>query len=310
MRSHATSKLSQVITKEKLTMIFNVRHLDQVTIAATVAIGSLSMVPSSAQAIDFGGWDYANSSYRNGVQGANIGGNVFEFHSMAVKDLGDRFIVALNANLDPNGGKDGIAYGDLLFNFTPKNLKGASDQSALFGVKFQTLNSDSGVSQTGIYSGVKAKAVGTQNSGFSNFDQRTGYLANYTSTATSELNNLGDLQTTDAYFDGMRTGNNVLLNSIKSGTRVGDISMLNKTQLSGLGVDFGHFNATGTQTFGFSFIKPKGFEGNFTSTLAFECFNDAVALTGTSKKAPEPLALAGLAVVGAALARKRRVAQS
>lgn len=291
-------------------MIFNIRHLGQVTIAATVAIGSLSMVASSAQAIDFGGWDYANSSYINGVQGANIGGNVFEFHSMAVKDLGDRFIVALNANLDPNGGKDGIAYGDLLFNFTPKNLKGASDQSALFGVKFQTLNSDSGVSQTGIYKGVKAKAVGTQNDGFSNFDQRAGHLLQYTSTATSELNNLGDLQTTDAYFDGMRTGNNVLLNSIESGTRVGDISTLNKAQLTSMGVNFGHFNATGTQTFGFSFLKPEGFEGNFTSTLAIECFNDVVALAGTSKKAPEPLALAGIAVVGAALARKRRVAQS
>lgn len=291
-------------------MIFNIRHLGQITIAATVAIGGISTVAGSAQATDFGGWDYANSSFKNGVDRSSIGGNTFEFYSMAVKDLGDRFIVALNANLNPNGGEEGIAYGDMLFNFTPKNLKGASDQSSLFGIKFQTLNSDSGVSQMGIYSGVKAKAVGTQNSGFSDFDQRTGYLPNYTKTATSELNNLGDLQTTDAYFDGMRTGDNVLLNSIESGTRVGDISMLNKTQLSGLGVNFGHFNATGTQTFGFSFLKPKGFEGNFTSTLAFECFNDAVALTGTSKKAPEPLALAGLALVGGALARKRRAAHS
>ena len=291
-------------------MIFNIRHLGQIVIAATVAIGGISTVAGSAQATDFGGWDYATSSYKNGIYGSSIGGNAFEFYGMAVKDLGDRFIVALNANLNPNGGEEGIAYGDMLFNFTPKNLQGASNQSSLFGVKFQTLNSDSGVSQMGVYSGVKAKAVGLQNQGFSNFDQRTSYLPKYTKTATSELNNLGDLQTTDAYFDGMRTGNNVLLNSIASGTRVSDISMLNKTQLAGMGVNFGHFKATGTQTFGFSFLKPKGFEGDFTSTLAFECFNDAVALTGTSKKAPEPLALAGLAVVGAALARKRRVAQS
>ena len=291
-------------------MIFNIRHLGQVTIAATVAIGSISMIPSSAQAVDFGGWDYANSSYKNGIEGASVGGNSFEFHSMAVKDLGDRFIVALNANLNQDGGKDGIAYGDILFNFGSKNLKGASDQSSLFGVKFQTVNSDSGVSQNGVYSGVKAKAVGTQNNGFSNFDQRASYIAQRSNLGASELGNFGDLQATDSYFDEMRTGSNVMLNSIQSGTRVGDISMLNKTQLSGLGVDFGHFNATGTQTFGFSFIKPKGFEGNFTSTLAFECFNDAVALTGTSKKAPEPLALAGLALVGGALARKRRAAHS
>jgi len=291
-------------------MIFNIRRLDQIVIAATVSIAGIFTVPGSAQAIDFGGWDYANSSYKNGIEGTSIGGNAFEFHSMAVKDLGDRFIVALNANLNQNGGKDGIAYGDMLFNFTPKNLQVASNQSSLFGVKFQTLNSDSGVSQTGIYSGVKAKSVTDKNSGFENLNHRTKHLSRYSTTAASELNNLGDLQTTDAYFDGMRTGSNVLLNSIKSGTRVGDISMLNKTQLTGMGVNFSHFKATGTQTFGFSFLKPKGFEGNFTSILSLECFNDAVALTGISKKTPEPLALAGLAIVGAALARKRRAVRS
>ena len=291
-------------------MVFNIRRLSQIAIAATVAIAGVSAAPSSAQATDFGGWDYANSSFKNGVHGTSIGGNSFEFYSMAVKDMGDRFIVALNANLNQNGGEDGIAYGDMLFNFGPKNLKGASDQSSLFGVKFQTTNSDSGVSQTGIYSGVKAKAVGAQNQGFSNFNQRTSYLPRYSSTSTSELNNFGDLQSTDAYFDGMRSGNNVLLNSINTGTRAGDISMLNKTQLGNMGVNFGHFGATGSQTFGFSFIKPKGFEGKFTSTLAFECFNDAVALTGESKKTPEPLALAGLAIVGGALARKRRTARA
>ena len=178
-------------------MIFNIRHLGQITIAATVAMGGISVVPGSAQAIDFGGWDYANSSYKNGIEGPSIGGNAFEFHSMAVKDLGDRFIVALNANLNQNGGKDGIAYGDMLFNFTLNNLQGASNQSALFGVKFQTLNSDSGVSQTGVYSGVKAKSVSDKNNGFSNFDQRTSYLPKYTKTATSELNDFGDLQSTD-----------------------------------------------------------------------------------------------------------------
>lgn len=291
-------------------MVFNIRRLSQIAIAATVAIAGVSAAPGSAQATDFGGWDYANSSFKNGVSGSSIGGNSFEFYSMAVKDMGDRFIVALNANLNQNGGEEGIAYGDMLFNFGPNNLKGASDQSSLFGVKFQTTNSDSGVSQMGIYSGVQAKAVGTQNHGFSNFDQRTNYLPRYTTTAASELNNLGDLQTTDAYFDGMRSGDNVLLNSIKTGTRAGDISMLDKTQLGNMGVNFGHFGAVGTQTFGFSFIKPKGFEGKFTSTLAFECFNDAVALTGESKKTPEPLALAGLAIVGGALARKRRAARA
>jgi hypothetical protein len=288
-------------------MTFNIRRLGQIAVAATVA---LTATAGAAKAEDFQGWDYANSSFKNGVHGRSIGGNAFEMYSMAVKDLGDRLVVAVNSNLDQNGGKDKIAYGDMLFNFGTKGLKGASESSSLFGIKFQTLNSDSGVSQMGVYSGVKAKSVALQNQGFSNFNQRTSYLPRYTKTSATELNNWGDLQTTDAYFDGMRSGKNVILNSIDSGTRVGDVSMMNSTQLSSLGLNFGHFGASGTQTFGFTFMKPKGFEGNYVSTLLAECANDGLALIGNSKKAPEPLALAGLAVVAGALARKRRAARA
>ncbi len=288
-------------------MTFNIRRLGQIAVAATVA---LTATAGAAKAEDYQGWDYANSSFKNGVYGRSIGGNAFEMYSLAVKDLGDRMVVAINSNLDQNGGKDNIAYGDMLFNFGTKGLKGASDSSSLFGIKFQTLNSDSGVSQMGVYSGVKAKSVTALNQGFSNFDQRTGYLPRYTTTSATELNNWGDLQTTDAYFDGMRSGSHVILNSIESGTRVGDISMMNSTQLSSLGLNFGHFGASGTQTFGFSFMKPKGFEGNYISTLLAECANDGLALVGNSRKAPEPLALAGLAVVGGALIRKRRATRA
>ncbi len=288
-------------------MTFNIRRLFQITIAATIA---LTATAGAAKAEDYKGWDYANSSFKNGVNGSSIGGNTFELYSLAVKDLGDRMVVAVNANLNQNGGEDNIAYGDMLFNFGTKGLKGASDEGSLFGVKFQTLNSDSGVSQMGVYSGVTAKSVAVQNHGFSSFDHRTSYLPNYTQTSATELNNWGDLQTTDAYFDGMRSGSNVILNSIESGKRVGDVSLMNGTQLSNLGLNFGHFGASGTQTFGFTFMKPKGFEGNYVSTLLAECANDGLALTGNSKKAPEPLALAGLAVVGGVLVRKRRTARA
>lgn len=289
-------------------MTFTIRTACQVAIAATVAIVAIA---PSAKAEDYQGWDYANSSFKNGVYGRSIGGNAFEMYSLAVKDLGDRMVVAVNSNLNQNGGVDNIAYGDMLFNFGTKGLKGASDESSLFGIKFQTLNSDSGVTQMGVYSGVKAKSVAVQNTGFSNFDQRAGYMPNYTQTSATELNNWGDLQTTDAYFDGMRSGSNVILNSIESGTRVGDVSLMNGSQLSNLGLDFGHFGAAGTQTFGFTFMKPKGFEGSYMSTLLAECANDGIALAGSAgKSVPEPLALAGLAIVGGALARKRRAAKA
>jgi hypothetical protein len=287
-------------------MTFNIRHLGQIAVVATVA---LCATAGSAKAEDYKGWDYAKSSIKNGVNYSQIGGhdNPFEFYSLAMKDLGDRMVVAINANLNQDGGDEGIAYGDMLFNFTSSGLKDASDRSALFGVKFNTLNSDSGVVDMGIYSGVTAKSVATQNSGFNNLTHRENYLPIYSKESATELNNLGDLQTTDAYFDGMRTGDNVILNSIQTGTKAGNISMLTGAQLGGMGLDFGHFGETGTQTFGFSFIKPKGFDGKFTSTLFAECANDGIALTGLARKrVPEPLALAGLAIVGGALARKRR----
>jgi hypothetical protein len=198
-------------------------------------------------------------------------------------------------------------------------LKGASESSSLFGVKFNTINSDSGVTQMGLYSGVTAKSVAAQNSGFSNFDQRDGYLPKYSTESMTELNNFCDLQATDAYFDGMRTGDNVILNSIKTGTKAGDLSMLTGLQLGGMGLDFGHFGETGSQTFGFSFLKPKGFDANFISTLFAECANDGIALKGvakppvqppTKKSVPEPFAIAGLAVVGGALVRKRCAAKA
>jgi hypothetical protein len=289
-------------------MTFNIRTLGQIAVAATVA---LCATAGSAKAEDYNGWDYANASKNNGVFYNQIGGstNPFEFYSLAMKDMGDRMVVAVNANLDQNGGKEKITYGDLLFNFGSNGLKGASESGSLFGVKFTTLNSESGVAQTGIYTGVTAKSVANLNSGFSNMNQRNNYIDNRSNLANSELNNMGDLQTTDAYFDGMRQGSNVLLNSIHTGTRAGDVSMLTSVQLGGMGLDFGHFGNTGTQTFGFSFLKPQGFDGKFTSTLFAECFNDGIALTGMAKKSvPEPFAIAGLVVVGGALVRKRRAA--
>ena len=291
-------------------MTFTIRTACQVAIAATVAIVAIA---PSAKAEDYQGWDYAKSSIKNGVFYNQIGGstNPFELYSLAVKDMGDRMVVAINANLNENGGTENIAYGDMLFNFTSSGLKGASESSSLFGVKFNTLNSDSGVAEMGIYSGVTAKSVALQNSGFSNMDQRNNYVDSRSTVDNAELNNLGDLQTTDAYFDGMRQGSNVILNSIQTGTKEGNLAMLTGTQLGTMGLNFGHFGETGSRTFGFSFLKPKGFDGKFTSTLFAECANDGIALVGNAgKSVPEPFALAGLAIVGGALARKRRAAKA
>ena len=111
-------------------MTFTIRAACQVAIAATVAM--VAVVPS-AKAEDYGGWDYAKSSIKNGIFYEQIGGstNPFEFYSLAMKDMGDRMVVAINANLNPNGGTENIAYGDMLFN----------SRSRRFGCSWRSLSS-------------------------------------------------------------------------------------------------------------------------------------------------------------------------
>ena len=113
-----------------------------------------------------------------------------------------------------------------------------------------------------------------------------------------------DLSSDDPYFG------NSTLNIIESGTKIGDIDLLDQGQLSNLGLDFGHFNAAGDYTFGFSFDKSLLPEGNYIAHLFAECANDGMAIEGDIKGVPEPSSMTGLAMLGATLVgsqlRKRR----
>ena len=258
------------------------------------------------------GWNYAIDSFSDGVTGPQIGGGEFEFYGIAVKETSDTAFIAINSNLSLAGYADTFAqrgninYGDLFFNFSGQNFNTANANGSLFAIRFAEGN-DSGVATTGVYSKVTAKSVTETNNGFSNLS-----LYNTRVQSAGGTPSMGDLAATDPYFQ--QTGENTALNSISSGTKVGEISSLTLATLSALGLNFAQFNAVGSQTIGFSFNKSAMPSGNYIANLFAECANDAIALKGSFEKGstepvPEPGTvlgtLAGFAIMGVRAAKRK-----
>jgi hypothetical protein len=301
--------------------------------AAVAAMVAIVAVPQQAKANlfpDASGWDYAIGDSGNGT-----GGSVFDYKGIALKETEDTLFVALNTNMTLNGANwtsggrtETINYGDLFFNFSGKSFKEASDAGLLTAVHFATAGSDSGVSQVGLYNNVTAKSVAKKNFGWNNVTDWGNYVSstrNPENAAGKVLTSYGDLKSTDAYFAGQQSGNGAtvngvaqgaILNSIATGTKVGDIMMMNNSQLTASGLNFGKFGAAanGTQTLGFSFKKTKDFKvgSSFIANLFAECGNDGLAIKSmiTKRKVPEPATLGSLALVGGlAMLRRRRQAK-
>ncbi|WP_311737746.1 PEP-CTERM sorting domain-containing protein [Limnospira platensis] len=181
-----------------------------------------------------------------------------------------------------------IGWGDLFFNFTGDDFLTASQNNALFGVRFAETN-DSGASELGVYSNVRAKSVTSINNGYNS-------LQHYYNSGFYRQNTMGtDIATRQEAYDyfGQRTS---IDNVIASGNLVGGINMHSQQELLNAGLDFGNFNRAGTHTFGFSFSKSLIGSGDYLASLFLECGNDGVALAGVS--VPEPGTLAGLALLG------------
>jgi hypothetical protein len=285
------------------------------TAAATVCLVSVA-TPRVNAGILHQGWNYAIDSFNDGADGYIIGANsVYELYAMAIKEDAEsnRIFVAINANLPITGALYGgaadghIGWGDLIFNFSGKNLRTAHANGSLFGIRFTEYN-NSGVSKLGVYSQVKLQSVTPQNSGFMNLTAHANLVASQGGTAS-----MGDLDYNDPYFAGQITGTHTVLNSLKSGNWLGGINLID--DWSGLGLDFGHFNARGTHTLGFSFDKSLMPVGEFVAHLFAECANDGVALLGDFQGAtgsrelgvsvPEPGSLLGLAVFSMTLSMRR-----
>ncbi len=254
------------------------------------------------------GWNYAIDSFTDGVTGGQVGGGEFEFYGIAVKETSDTAFVAINSNLSLAGYADSAAqrgninYGDLFFNFSGQNFNTANANGNLFAVRFAAGN-DSGVATTGVYSNVIAKSVTQLNSGFTNLTQFNTRVQSAGGTPS-----MGDLSATDPYFE----QNGPILNSIAAGTKVGEINSLTPAALSALGLNFGQFNATGSQTIGFSFDKSAMPSGQYIANLFAECANDAIAIKGSfeqqsSEPVPEPSTILGTLAGFGILAAKRKL---
>ncbi len=266
--------------------------------------------PKAAAAILSNGWNYAIDSFNDGVTGPQIGGGEFEFYGIAIKETSDTAFIAINSNLslagyaDPFAQRGNINYGDLFFNFSGQNFNTANANVSLFGVRFAEGN-DSGVATTGVYSNVTAKNVTQINSGFTNLSQFNNVVKSAGGTPS-----MGDLSATDPYFE--QTGTGTVLNSIATGTKVGEISSLTPATLSAIGLNFGQFKAVGSQTIGFSFNKSVMPSGNYIANLFAECANDAIAIKSSftkesSEPVPEPSTIFGTLAGLSILAAKRKL---
>ncbi len=269
-------------------------------------LASTALQPTAQAGTLHNNWNYAIDSVNDGVSGNLVGGGIFEFYSLALRETENEIIFAMNANLPIPGqssstaGNGSISYGDLFFNFSGTDFQSANKN--LFAVRFTPFN-DSGVTELGVFSNVTAKSVTGTNEGFSN-------LAGYNQYVQSNGGNpsQADLAATDSYFD--QTG--IVLNSIATGTKIGNINRLSLIELNNLDLDFGYFGATGSQTLGFSFAKSLFPTGNFLATIFAECANDGMTLQGIitarepeSETVPEPSVILGLVTVGLLLRNRK-----
>lgn len=249
------------------------------------------------------GWNYAIDSFTDGTQGRTIGqDSAFEFYGMAVKQTRDKVYFAFNSNLSLNGyessnARNGsIAYSDLFLNFANQSSVSEANGS-LHGIRFNEANDskDFGI-ETGVYSDVTGVGLMTQNSGYSHLQSYRDVVNNNYGGTTS----FGDLDDQTSYFnhDGGETLNTSAYGytNIESGTRLGDIEEI--SDFGALGLDFGHFGATGTETFGFSVDNELLPTGDFIAHLFAECNNDGIVLAGNLADVPEPSAMLGLALFG------------
>jgi hypothetical protein len=245
------------------------------------------------------GWNYAIDSFSDGTESRTIGDtSEFEFYGMATRQIGDRYWFVFNSNLSLEGfatsrATNGrVSYSDLFLNFAnPNNFDTAN--GSLYAIRFDR-NNDSPV-QIGLYNQVTATSVTATNTGYPSLQIYQDAV-----TEVGGIMTYADDPSNTSYFN----QNLPAYTTIASGNSIGDISPIT-TDFSGLGIDFSQFNTKGQYTFGFSVDQALLPNGGFAAHLFAECGNDGMILRGEKASAtepttevPEPMAIAGLALMG------------
>ncbi|MGB3535170.1 MAG: XDD3 family exosortase-dependent surface protein [Microcoleaceae cyanobacterium] len=276
-------------------MIRNIKKIVG-TVAATACLSLI--VGQTAQAGQLhNGWNYSIDSFSDGSGGVD-----YEIKGLAVTESEDSIIVGLSGGMSWDENSDNITWGDLFFNFSGDDFNTASQNGDLFGIKFANNDTDL---QLGVYKDVTASTItNADHDMYSSLKQYYDYGWNRQDTMGT------DISTKAEAYDYL--GKGAFQHVIGSGERVGEINKLNGSQLANMGLDFGHFSANAPQVFGFEFSKSLVQNGDFESGdylahLFMECGNDGVALAGNIEDIPEPTTLGGLAIVGLALAGRRKL---
>ncbi|PPT05539.1 hypothetical protein CKA32_006864 [Geitlerinema sp. FC II] len=223
-------------------------------------------------------WQYSIDSFNDSMAGYDVGGTHYEIYATALKETSDSIYLAINSNLPLSGvsstyASDGhVGWGDVLFNFSGNNLDTANGNGDLFGIRFAEI-SDSGVSELGVYRNVRATDIAQQNGMLLRNASLSGYIDWINLHGGTP--NSADLSATDPYFNLSRH----VPNSMVSGTKIGDVEILNDANLFGL--NFGQFGTTGSNTMVLKFDRDLLPDGEYVYTLAPECDNDIVAGVGS-----------------------------
>lgn len=269
---------------------------------AAVLVAGASAPSVTMAGVTFNDWNYAIDSQTDG-SGA---GNGFEMRGLAFREVNGMAYFAISGKA-PLGGvawggalNNNISYGDLFLNFSSHNLDTAAEfnDPLVLGIRFagsnDSLNNVNGSNQTlGLFDHLAPVSLMLQNSGYSTLQQY------YNSGFGAASGAMGDLSTTTSVINYL--GNGAMLPNIGSGTKIGDIALMDRSALSSLGLDFAHFSAdpNGNNVFGFALSASLLPSGSFTAHLFYECINDGMALfaqtspdiTTNSTPAPEPATL-------------------
>lgn len=246
-------------------------------------------------------WNYTFDTYNDSTGFNREGNGAFEIYGAAYKVAGNTGYFAINSNVNLTTGVYSniasdrrIDFGDMLLNFTGKSLADANGE--LFGIRFAPGN-DSLAPTLGVYRDVTARSVTGENSGYGSLMSYNLAVLSYGVTPS-----IGALLYDDDYLDPQKS----TLNSIKDGTKIGEINLI--YDVDNLDLEFDFFGTKiGTHTFAFSFDATLFPSNPGIYLFGMECNNDLVAGYYDVPEVPTPAAIlpAVLGVWGAAVRRKK-----